>query len=140
MVEDVCTRFNNLNWHDSKLLGIELLRRQGTDYLRCRLKLLWDSRPGQYRWKDATLTFQDCTILKLDLDLAGKRVCADDIAGARCTWQSALKDQLEREQLQHEKAPLAQFLHFTISLIPPGGSIDVFAKEFELLIEPGEIS
>lgn len=134
LLDDTCKRFNRLPWHDSKLIGVKLLRSGDglTDEVHLAIRLLSDPRPGHYRWQDVDLALKDCTIIKLDLDLSGKRLCADDISEAFCAVESELKTQIERE-LKYEQEPLAQFLHFRISMIPPGGSIDIFARHFELV-------
>jgi len=136
--QDICRRFNSLHWHDSKLVGVHISYSADdrTDDVCFQIELLTNPQPGNYQWKSAKLKITECTIIKLDMDLDGKHVCSDDIAEAFCTAESPLKDQLEREQLKHEEKPLAGYLHFRISLIPPGGEIDLFAKDFELLMEP----
>jgi hypothetical protein len=66
------------------------------------------------------------------LDLDGKYVCGDSIATAFCSKDSDLKSQIETNQLKYEKSPLAQYYHFSIELIPPGGKFDIFAKDFKI--------
>lgn len=135
--EDICRRFNELHWHDSKLVGIHISRsgEDRTDELYFQIELLTNPQPGNYQWESAKLKFMECTIIKLDLDLDGKYECSDDIWEAYCTKESSLKDQIKREQLKNEENPLAEYLHFRISLIPPGGEINLFARDFELLVE-----
>lgn len=134
----ICERFNSLHWHDSKLTNVQMLRNENshTDDLHLSIKLLVNAEPGNYVWNKVKIVIKECTILKLDLDLDGKRVCSDQIARAFCSTASSLKSQIEQEQLKAEVNPLLEYLHFSILLIPPGGEINIFAKDFELIKEP----
>ena len=134
--EDICSKFNSVRWHDSKLVCIQIshTKEDLPDDVYFEIELLTNPHPTSHQRTKARLIMKDCTIIKLDLDLAGKFVCAHDISEAFCTQDSPLKHQTDRE-LKYEEKPLAEYLHFTISLIPPGGEINLFAKDFELLVE-----
>jgi len=92
----------------------------------------------------AELIFYDCKIIRMDLDLVGKRMCSDDIESNVCLLNSLLKKQIEEEYFTNvrgvvklsEKDVLAGYLHFSIHLVEPGGDIDIFAKDFELKKRP----
>jgi len=134
--EDICSRFNSVHWHDSKLVGVQIshTKEDLPDDVYFEIELLTNPQTTNHRRTKTRLIMKDCTIIKLDLDLAGKFVCAHDISTGFCTQESLLKRQIERE-LKYEQKPLAEYLHFTISLIPPGGEINLFARDFELLVE-----
>jgi hypothetical protein len=130
-----CDRFNGLCWHDSKLLGAQIVRsRDGRNDELC-LDVRLRVGPDGTGWKKATVRLTECTLVMVDLDLAGKRVCSDSIAVGYCEKDSALKERIRRERLPREPHALAAFFHFCVSLVPPGGEINAFAKDFELLIE-----
>ena len=130
----ICERFNDLHWHDSELIGVQVQRNENnnTDDVHLNIRLLANAQLGNYVWKKARMVIKECTILKLDLDLDGKRVCSDQIALATCAAESTLKAQIEQKQLKSEVRPLSEYLHFRILFIPPGGEINIFAKDFEL--------
>ncbi|HSA92231.1 MAG TPA: hypothetical protein VLE48_04415 [Terriglobales bacterium] len=130
--ENVSSRFNDLDLHDSKLLGVHLVRDASERVDDVVLDIRLRPQQGESAWRDVQLRFRDCTILKMNLDLDGKRVCADDIATNLCSSDSPLREELERGQLKYEKEPLADYLLFQIQLIHPGGEIDLFARDFEL--------
>ncbi len=131
----VCERFNRISWHDSKLLAAQILRSPGGQCDEVSLNVRLRVGPNGIQWKEARVRFKDCTLVLLDLDLAGKRVCGDDIATAYCERDSALKERIQRDRLRREPNALAAFLHFCVSLIYPGGQINIFAKDFELLFD-----
>lgn len=140
-LEDICKRFNAMAWHDSKLIGLHVSPSKGSEQEVCfDIRLRTKDRSEHWDWKDAKLTIKDCRIIKVDLDLLAKHLCANDIANAFCGRKSGFKEQIERElvnhfDLQHEANPLAEFLHFRILLIHPGGEINVLARDFELIIK-----
>lgn len=139
-LEDICTRFNTVRWHDSKLIGLRISPTEdGLSHNVCfDIRLLTNSQPSAYEGNDEKLIMKDCRIIKLDLDLLGKQLCGGDIASAFCEKESPLKQSIEDEQLTHfdlpqEESLLAEYLHFRILLIHPGGEINVFARNFELV-------
>jgi len=131
----ICERFNGLCWHDSKLLAVQIRRSHDGHSDEVCLGLRMRVGPDGTPWKDATVRLKDCTLVMVDLDLVGKRVCSDSIAVAYCEKDSALKERIQRERLEREPNVLATFLHFCVSLIHPGGEINIFAKDFELLMD-----
>lgn len=138
-LEEICASFNVLPWHDSKLVSVRVHPSDDelSHSLDIDLRMLTNPKPGAYEWTDATLTLNDCRIIKLDLDLLGKQLAGGDIASGSCDTESALKKEIETGQLldfdlPQADDPLGEYLHFRILLIHPGGRIDVFARAFEL--------
>ena len=79
-----------------------------------------------------TVVFEDAVFFMSDVDLQGKRECSDDISSATCAIVSELLTKLQNERLRHSPDALKGYLHFSLYLIPPGGSIDVVASGFRL--------
>lgn len=76
--------------------------------------------------------FEDAVFFISDIDLQGKRECADDISSAKCLSSSALLARLQDERLKFSPEALTGYVHFSFYLIPPGGSIDIVAASFRL--------
>src|ERR1051325_6119429 len=94
--QDICSRFNQMHWHDSKLIGFHLVPKSDSRYdVNVDLQLLTNAQPGQYSWKDARLEFQHCRIAPLSVDTVGIQVTGGDIARARCEGGAAPKEKLE---------------------------------------------
>lgn len=123
------SEFTNLPWHDAKLLEVRMFRDSADqDNVSCTI----DFEMARNSLRRAVVLFRNCTIAKIDLDLDGKRVCADSIFDATCELESAFKNSLEADQLKNERKPLNDYYHFRILLVSPGGELDVFAKDFDL--------
>jgi hypothetical protein len=124
-MDQTLQRFNAIRWHDSKLLGLSVLRAGTEDDVKLSLLLLGEG--GSL--SPAELVFRGSTYIKLEVDLEGKRACADDISDAQCLassdWLQALSQQNPHDNFQG-------YLHFEIELIPPGGAIHILAKGFAL--------
>ena len=134
--QEICARFNQMHWHDSKLVGFQLMPKSGERYdVHVDLQLLTNAQPGQYSWKAARLEFQDCRIMELGVDLLGIRFTGGDIATAFCEGGAALKEELESRffDLPQGNDPYEGILHFQMRLIPPGGEINVFARNFVMI-------
>jgi len=82
------------------------------------------------------LIFNECRIILIDIDLVGKYLCADDILSNSCGHDSELKRNIINKHFSNEKHALNDYFHFNITMIPPGGNIDIFAKGFDLLNYP----
>jgi hypothetical protein len=139
-VSQICARFDTIHWHDSRLVGVHLVSgKDSGDYeIRFEVRFLANAEPGQYQYKNGEVLFLGPRIIQADLDLLGMQYCGGDIAYASCEKESALKEKLESEKLQHfsllqESEPLADLLHFHIVLIDPGGEISIFARDFEIV-------
>ena len=125
-------RFNNIQWHDSKLVGLSLYKLEGGDRVKLFLELL--GMDGTLR--PAEIIFKECAYITADVYLETKSMCADDISGAGCCessgWKTKVSEPSPFDVIQGNRR-LAQYLHFSISLIPPGGTINILAKDFEML-------
>lgn len=125
-------RFNSLQWHDSKLVGVCFYKSDGEDRVKLSLELLGDGGT----LNSAEMVFKECAYFASDVFLAAKSMCADDISGAECYessgWKNAVSEPQPFDVIQGNRG-LDQHLHFSISLIPPGGTINLLAKDFELL-------
>lgn len=132
--EGKASAFTKLPWHDAKLLELRIARDSvlDQDNLACVVEFM----AAHNSWHRAVVTLSDCTIAKIDLDLDGKRVCADSIFSATCERESALKRSLEAGQLRGERHPLSDYYHFHILLVAPGGELSVFAKDFDVAWAP----
>jgi len=132
---DVPELFNRIPWHDSKLRGI-CIQHRGVDVDDVILDVeLWDS---MNKLIPARIVLKDTSFFLCDLDLRGKRACSDDISDAMCCAESDLKNKIQKERLPLSPVKLDENIlkdefHFWFYLIPPGGTIDVIAKNFELI-------
>ena len=131
--DEIRERFNALELHDSRLADVSVRSRDdgsGHD-IAIDLELLRGHHPN-YSHEPAQLVLLDCTYVRLDMDLDGKLVCGDAIGRVECVERSPLREALERGPMKYEDNPLSEYLHFSIFLIPPGGEMHVFAKDFVL--------
>ena len=73
--------------------------------------------------------------MELGVDLLGIRFTGGDIATAFCEGGAALKEELESRffDLPQGNDPYEGILHFQMRLIPPGGEINVFARNFVMI-------
>jgi hypothetical protein len=126
---NICEQFNNLEWHDSKLRTFAVVRENDRDDVIFQLELR--GMPDA-ELKSTNLRLIDATYLRTDIDLGGKYQCADDISSASCQINSELREELLASQFRYTPDALDGFYHFDFYLIPPGGRIHVFAKDFEL--------
>ena len=118
-------RFNAIPWHDSKLLGLSFYRENSLEVVKISLHVLEE----QGALKPAELIFRESTYVKLEIDLEGKSQCSDDISWANCSAES---DWLRTLSAENRYDSFDGFLHFKIELIPPGGEINILAKDFTL--------
>jgi len=125
-------RFDSLLWHDSKLVGVSFYKSDGED--RMKLSLILIGEGGML--SPVEVVFKECAYFSADVFLAAKSMCSDDISGAKCyessDWKRAVSEPQPFDVIQGNRG-LDQHLHFSISLIPPGGTINLLAKDFELL-------
>jgi hypothetical protein len=128
-INEKSKQFDALLWHDSKLLGLTVSRNRKTDADDVILNLLMWPAIGQ-ALVPVKLVFQNCSLLKLDMDLDAKRTCADDIASGMTMVTSDWIDDINK---QHPyEPPLTGVCHFRINLIPPGGSLNFIASNFTI--------
>jgi hypothetical protein len=125
-------KFNSLRLHDSKLVGLCFYKVEGEERVKLSLELLGND--GSL--KPAEMIFKECAYFAADVFLEAKSMCADDISGAECCessdWKKTVSKPSPFDVIQGNRH-LEQHLHFSISLIPPGGTIDILAKDFEIL-------
>ncbi|MGB6131550.1 MAG: hypothetical protein WBG54_07205 [Acidobacteriaceae bacterium] len=128
----IVQRFNEIPWHDSKLLSVYCYKADGEDRVKLSLELLGDGGT----LTSAELVFKECGFFVADVFLAAKSMCADDISGAECyessDWKKTVSEPQPFDVIQGNRG-LDHHLHFRISVIPPGGTINLLAKDFELL-------
>lgn len=132
-VQGICTKFNDIHWHDSQLVGLQIGPAGAEQYdISFDLRLLTNSQPGHDELTAARLEIQDCRIIELSVDTLGIRLTGGDIATAFCEAGPGLVSKLENRafDLPQGEAPFKDIIHFTIRLIPPGGEINVFARNF----------
>jgi hypothetical protein len=130
MSENVSDSFNRLIWHDSKLRSLRILRNDD-DLDEVLLNVELRSMAGQ-ELSPMTVVLEDAVFFFSDIDLQGKRECSDDISSAKCEAKTDLMTKLQNERLQYSPDALAGYFHFSVYLIPPGGSVDVIASGFRL--------
>jgi hypothetical protein len=146
-MKEICDRFNKHNFHDSKLMLFQSIRQKEeeiiTENVNFEIEILKKNSSGISEYKKAKLIFKDCRIIKMDLDLIGKRYCSDCVMNAVCSIDSQLNSNIENNYFRRGPVSLGNdnlknvldgYLYFNIKLIPPGGEIDVFAKNFELIM------
>ena len=124
-------RFNAIPWHDSKLVGLGFYRAGEEDQVKISLELLEASGA----LTPAEVTFKECAYIEAEVYLEAKRMCADDIADAECSpssdWKKAVSAPGPYDPIRGDRH-LEEYLHFRISMCPPGGTIDILAKDFVL--------
>lgn len=136
---EVCTRFSQLHWHDSKLLDLHLLRVPGRKYdLRLDLDFIVGFTERQAERANKSAIFRECRIVQMDLDLLGVVICGGDIGSATCYADAVELEKKNRDKLRQfdfpqSYNPLEQCMGFLIEMISPGGQIIIFAKHFELV-------
>lgn len=138
--EKVCESFSQILWHDSKLLDLHLIRNpEKRQYdLRLDLNLIVGYSEGKIERRKQSALFSDCRIIQTDLDLLGILLCGGDIGAAGCHPDSVelekrKRDKVRQFDLPQNQNPLEECIGFFFEMIPPGGQIIIFAKDFELV-------
>jgi hypothetical protein len=129
MNERVSDSFNRLIWHDSKLRSLRVVRSNDLDEVVLDVELR--GMPNQ-ELTPMTIVLEDAVFFFSDIDLQGKRECSDDISSAKCEAKTDLMTKVQNERLQYSPDALAGYFHFSVYLIPPGGTVDVIASGFRL--------
>jgi hypothetical protein len=79
------------------------------------------------------IVFLGCAYVAVDVYSEAKSMCADDISGAECyessEWKTAVSKPSPFDVIQGGRG-FEEHLHFSVSLCPPGGTINVLAKDF----------
>ena len=133
MGKEEALAFVKLPWHDAKMLELRLFRDSIFDQDNLACSVEFEISRGS--WRRAVVLIQDCTIVKIDLDLDGKKVCSDSIFKATCEIKSSFRRSREVGQLKNESNPLDDYYHFNIVLVSPGGELSIIAKGFEVAWE-----
>ena len=138
--DEICTRFEQIPWHDSKLVGVIIVKEGMVGYhVTLQVSLLSGLREGQPTFTSASLKFSEARIFQSDFDLLGLKYCGGAVASGTCRTHSDFmvrieSDLVENPSLRPEVNPFAQMKHFLIHLIPPGGDINIIARDFELTV------
>jgi len=139
--EEVCLRFSQLHWHDSKLLDLCVLKqdREKRYDIQVTLDLITVYRQGS--GPDSckkNAIFKNCRSIQTDLDLLGVLICGGAISSATC-YQDAVDFETKRRNgtrqfdFPESHNPLEKCMVFLIEMINPGGEIVVFARDFQLV-------
>lgn len=137
-IHDICERFSRLQWHDSKLIELRLLKHAERKYdLQLDLDLIIGFSEGRTERSKKRAIFEECRIIRTDLDLLGVLMCDGAIASAVCypdaiELEKKIRDKAERFDFPESYNPLERCLGFLIEMINPGGEIVVFAKDFQI--------
>jgi len=132
-------RFSNLYWHDSRLLQQHVLRRtesRGYD-VRLDFDFIQDYGTGKPKYAPKSLIFLDCQLIQSELDLFGMTFTRGTISEATFCRSFAELDAetqkpFRRYDLQNMPInPIRDCFYLRIELIPPGGSITLFARLLE---------
>ncbi len=136
--QDICDSFNRIRWHDSKLRSFSVDRDEDGDYVVLQLELRTVSTPDL---TPATMTLIDATYMRIEVDLESKYQCGDDISSAICLIDSELKKELVETKLKNSPCDLDGYYLFDFYLIPFGGRLQIFAREFRLALHTvGDLS
>jgi hypothetical protein len=124
-------RFNNLRLHDSKLVGLCFYKVEGEDRIKLSLELL--EKDGSLN--PAEMIFKECAYFEADVYLEAKSMCADDISGVECyessDWKTSVSEPSPFDVILGGRG-FEEHLHFSVSMCPPGGTINILARDFSL--------
>ncbi len=118
MNESISESFNRLQWHDSKLRSLRVLRHGDLDEVILDVELRGAS---EQELTPMTVVLEDAVFFFTDIDLQGKRECADDISSAKYDAKTNLMTKLQDERLKYSPNTLASYYRFSVYLIPPEG-------------------
>src|SRR6185437_4037181 len=132
-VAQVQERFRSLNLHDALLLGIIIQGAGADDDEEIRLSIEMVVGRNADQWKPAELRLVGCVQTSISLDLWAKRQCSHMIGDGHCTYDREWVRQRQIEEPIRQRAQrLENILKFTIDMCPPGGTLDIFARDFQL--------
>jgi len=139
-VSDIRGRFSQVQWHDSKLLDLHLVRHgEKKQYdLRLDLNLVVGFSDGRTERNKTIALFEDCRVIQADIDLLGVLLCDGAIASAVCYTDAVdlerkIRDRGSRFDFPESYNPLEKCLGFVIEMINPGGELIVFARDFQMI-------
>lgn len=129
-MDSIIKRFNAIRWHDSELLGLSLHREGSEEQVKLSLQLVEGDTLAP-----ATVTFRECVYVEAEINLPAKQMCSDAISGADCysssDWKNAVSEPSPYDPIRGDRQ-FNDYLHFKIGLCPPGGTINILAKDFVL--------
>lgn len=132
-------RFSNLYWHDSMLLQHHVLQRKesrGYD-VRMDFDFIESYGTGRPQYAPKSLIFLDCQLIQLELDLFGMTSTNGQISEAMFCRSFSKLDPETRKKFQRydlqgmPNNPIRDCFYRQINLIPPGGSIALFARQLQ---------
>ncbi len=131
LVNTTMQRFNSLFLHDSKLVGVSLFRVEEEDRVELFVELL--GKDGSLT--PAQIVFKECVYFQADFNLAAKLMCSDDISNAKCyessDWKTMVSEPSPFDPIRGGRG-FEGHLHFSVSMCPPSGTINILAKDFSL--------
>lgn len=130
-MDTITRRFNTIQWHDSKLLGLCFYKADDEELIKISLNLL--EKDGSLT--PAEIVFRESAYVEADVYLHAKSMCADDISSAECRlsseWKTRVSEPKPFDVILGGRG-FEQHLHFRFTLCPPGGTINVLARDFSL--------
>jgi hypothetical protein len=131
---DVATlkeRFESIWWHDSSLIGMDILKTDLGNDVKAELMLLQKGNKSV----PVTVVFVDVQLVKMEVWLSWwqevKHIFHGECEGQSSEWIDELKN-------KHNYFDFGGYTHFVIVLCPPGGEIHVLARDFR--IDPPEVA
>jgi len=123
-------KFNSIRWQDSKLVGFCLYTAEGEERVRLSLELATDGS-----LTPTEIVFKDCAYFAADVYSEAKSMCADDISSAEryksSDWKSAVSKPSPFDVILGGRG-FEGNLHFRVSMCPPGGTINILARDFSV--------
>ena len=135
---DVCRRFNELDLHDSQLIGIQIEQEHGSRSAHVRMRLANVTHIGGVvsEARGATLSFSGCADMSLTVDFFNKSMVGDAIDSANCKFDAARIAQLAQDDPPRARTQgLDNLLFFSLRLTPISGEISLLAKAFDFVFE-----
>jgi hypothetical protein len=127
-------RFNNIRWHDSKLRSLCFYSAEGEERVKLSLELLGEGGA----LVPAEVIFKESAYMFADVYLEAKSLCSDDISDAECYVSSDWKTTVSKPSpfdIIRGNRRFEGHLHFRIGMCPPGGTINILAKDFTLEVK-----
>ena len=136
---EVCARFSQNKWHDSRIVELHLVKESEGRYdLLLDLNLITGYSEGKYEWARKTGRFANCRIIRSDLDILGMLLCGGAIGEASCypdaiQFERKHRDRAHEFDLPDEHNELEGCVAFHFEMIHPGGELIVIARDFQLI-------
>ncbi|MGB7069376.1 MAG: hypothetical protein WBD22_07760 [Pyrinomonadaceae bacterium] len=133
-------RFEELYWHDSRIVGLSLEKDDEAKKfdLRINVDLFEKDSIGKLARTARLIIFEHCRVIQIDFDLVGLLMCRGDISNAECFTDAVRLEKDRRGKLKNfdfpdGHNPLTRCLGFAIEMIHPAGGIAIFARDFEVV-------